>query len=307
MVRARALRPLHARPCQRALCLALALALASAPPVARAAPAEEAAALYEEGVAARDSGELALAAERFAAAYALLPQSELERRASILFELIDAHRGAYTARGRPYHLCQAEILLRDFIVTTERGRGRTKSRDLKKANELLVQIRADLDRVRYDRPELDCANEPANEPERPVESEPVTDSGEAPSGADEPARAALRDPVKLSGIALTGAGGLLLGLVGMGLAIGKQAEFEGTWLLTTRPQLGTDAPEVQDLDRWGRRGNTLAIVGGAAGGVLFGVGVTLLVMSTRRARPSALTSRLGVAPHTRGLGLTWRF
>jgi len=305
MVRARALRLPPARPCQRALALALALALA-APPVARAAPTEDAASLYEAGVAARDRGELALATERFAAAYALIPQNELERRASILFELVDAHRGAYTARSRPYHLCQAEILLRDFIVTTERGRGRTKSRDLKKANELLVQIRADLDRVRYDRPELDCAVEPANEPERPVEGEPVPEAITDPLPEGEPLRPR-HDPMLISGVALTSAGGLLLGMVGMGLAIGKQADFEGTWLLKTRPQLSTAAPEVQEIDRWGRRGNTLAIVSGAVGGVLLGVGLTLLITGGRRTRASPIAARLGVAPHTRGLGLAWRF
>ena len=279
-----------------------------AAPPAFAAPANDLAALYEEGVAAREAGDLTTAAERFAAAYARIPAEELERRAAVLFELVDAHLQAYAQNSRPYHLCRADEALAEFIEAATRSKSKGKSRDLRKASDLMALVRVDLDRARAARPGLDCATEPAIPPEPEPEAEPEP-SGESepedPGPAPEPPRSRLRDPLVASGAALTSAGGLLLGAMAMGLAIGKQADFEGEWLVKTHPDVATTTPQVAELDQIGRRANTLSLVGGVGGGVLLGVGVALLTLGIRRQRASA--PALGARADLRGFGVTWRF
>ena len=286
----------------RARALAAFVALEMAAPPALAAPANDLAALYEEGVAAREAGDLTTAAERFAAAYARIRAEELERRAAVLFELVDAHLQAYAQNSRPYHLCRADEALAEFIEAATRSKSKGKSRDLRKASDLMALVRVDLDRARADRPGLDCATEPAI----PPEPEPGGEGApEGPGPAPEPPRSRLHDPLVASGAALTSAGSLLLGAMAMGLAIGKQADFEGEWLVKTHPDVATTTPQVVELDQIGRRTNTLALVGGVGGSVLLGVGVALLTLGVRRQRASA--PAIGARADLRGLGVTWRF
>ncbi|HRI10945.1 MAG TPA: hypothetical protein PKW35_24170, partial [Nannocystaceae bacterium] len=106
---------------------------------------------------------------------------------------------------------------------------------------------------------------------------------------------------------LTSAGSLFLGVVAVGLAVGKQAEFEGAWLVKTHPDVSTTTPQVTELDRMGRQANIAAIVGGVGGGVLLGVGIALLALGARRHRVSTLARRPALSPRPLGVSLTWRF
>ncbi|MFY0538427.1 hypothetical protein [Nannocystis pusilla] len=107
--------------CSRARWCGVVVAAALAGPTRVAAapepaPISEAAqSAYDRGLAERDAGRFPAAAREFAAAYAQIPVSQRELRAAVLFDLVDAHRGAYTAggerRGNEHpaaHLCAAD-------------------------------------------------------------------------------------------------------------------------------------------------------------------------------------------------------
>ncbi|MCA9636081.1 MAG: hypothetical protein KC420_08630 [Myxococcales bacterium] len=294
---------------------ALALLLAQAPDAhaARLGPDEEAAALYEEGRRAQERGDFDVAADRFTAAYETLPREDLERRAAVLFELVEARRSAFSEDGRPFHLCRADEALDRFLADNQEIRGSRSSRDARKAGNVRTQLAGEISQIKAENPGFDCANapEPEPEPEPEDENEPEPEPEPEPEVEPEPARPAvrLRDPLVGSGVALVSVGGLLLGSAAMGLALGAHAEFEGTWLLSTQPGLSSTSPEVEALQQAGRRANLLAIIGGALGSATFGAGIALYVVGKRRqaaaAPPVALVPSL--SPRNLGAGLQMRF
>ena len=145
-----------------AVALLIPALVAGLPPRAvSAADPEDAVALYEEGRRALENGEFAAAAERFEEAYEALPRDELERRAAVLFELVEARRAAFSEDGRPSHLCKAEETIAHFLEDNAELRGSRRSRDARKAADLRDALVDELMAIKADNPEFDCDGAPA--------------------------------------------------------------------------------------------------------------------------------------------------
>jgi len=293
------------------LLLAPAVAFASlcATPSWAAAPSEEAARLYEEGREALDLGDYASAADSFQAAYEAIPREELDRRAALLFELVEARVAAFTEDGRPTHLCKATETLGGFLDDNAELRGSRRSRDARKAADLHETYVDELDLLRSDNPDFQCENA---EPPPPATEDVSADPEPKPPAkkTHEPRqRVRLRDPLVGSGVALIGTGTLLLGAAAAGLALGAETELEGKWLLMSRPDLPSNAPEIENLNAIGKQANLLAIVGGVTGSVALGTGIALYLLGKRRqARSTPKLSLIpAIAPHRLGAGIHVRF
>ncbi|MEZ4382671.1 MAG: hypothetical protein R3A79_15140 [Nannocystaceae bacterium] len=287
-----------------------ALLAGLAPRAVSAAEPEDAIALYEEGRRALENGEFSAAAERFEQAYEALPREELERRAAVLFELVEARRAAFTEDGRPSHLCKAEETIARFLEDNAELRGSRRSRDARKAAELRDALVDELMTIKADNPGFSCDAAPEPEPE--PEPEPAPEEAE-PAAEPEPLRpreptqvVRLRDPKVASGVALIGAGALLLGSAGAGLALGAHAEFEGEWLLKSRPDLASTSPEAQRLDEIGRSANLLTIVGGSLGVAALGTGIALYILGKRQQATPASEVALTPALSTTDVGANLR-
>lgn len=99
----------------------------------------------------------------------------------------------------------------------------------------------------------------------------------------------------IGGSVLLGLGAGGLAIMGAGLGRGAAAERDGASIT------GLDRTDaLADLRARGEQADTMAIVGAAVGGILLIAGVSLVAVSTNRAR------RLAVAPwgHLRGAGLS---
>ncbi len=292
------------------LLLASTVALAglcTAPSWAYASP-EEAAILYEQGRKALDIGDLAGAADFFQAAYEALPREELDRRAALLFELVEARVAAFSEDGRPTHLCDATKTLGGFLDDNAELRGSRRSRDARKAAELHETYLDELDLLRSDNPDFQCEDAESLPPSlEDVSAEP--DPELSPKPREPPQRVRLRDPLVGSGVALISAGALLLGAGAAGLALGAEAEFEGRWLLMSRPDLPSNASETERLNSIGKQANLLAIIGGATGSIALGTGIALYVIGKRRQARSTpkLSLMPSIAPHKLGAGIHLRF
>ncbi len=275
---------------------------------ARGAP-EDVAALYEEGRTAFENSEFDIAAEKFEAAYEAIPREELERRAAVLFELIEARVAAFSEDGRPSHLCDATRTLSEFLDDNTEIRGSTRSRDARKAKDLRETYADELDLIRNDNPDFYCEGEEPPPPEDvpPPETEPGATPPETPREPTQVVR--LRDPLVASGVAFIGVGALLLGSATVGLGIGAHAESEGEWLLSSRPDLASDSPEAARLNTVGRQANLLAIIGGATGAVALGSGIALYMIGKRKQAASAPTLSFApsLSPQKLGGGLSIRF
>ena len=280
---------------------------------ARAAAPEDAATLYEDGRKALENGEFSVAADRFEAAYQALPREELERRAAVLFELVEARISAFTEDGRPSHLCAATEILGDFLADNTEIRGSRRSRDARKAAELRETYSDELDLIRKDNPDFSCDDAeltPTTEEPPPAEDgvEPPAEVKQ-PSRGEPPTLLRLRDPLVGGGVGLISVGALLLGAAAAGLASGEHVEAEGTWLLGQRPDLPADAPEVGRLSEVGRRANLLAVIGGVTGAAALGTGIALFIVGKRRQRSTTPTVALtpSLSPRRLGAGLQMRF
>ncbi|WAS92966.1 hypothetical protein [Nannocystis punicea] len=283
---------------------------------AEPAPISEAAqSAYDRGLAERDAGQFPAAAREFAAAYSQIPVSQRELRAAVLFDLVDAHRGAYTAggerRGNEHpaaHLCAADRALADFIETEqERKRGR-KSPDMVKATGLREEVRKDFLTAKAREADLDCA---ALELPRVVEKEePPPPPPEAPSKARAP------NKLLIAGGVTAGVGLALVGLMIGGMVRGQRTEADGVALVQAMPELPTDDRQLAELERRGRGDNAMAVVGGVFGSLALGAGIALLVVGVRAKQASGRSSAPEPAavavwplasPTGGGAALRWRF
>ncbi|HFE46467.1 MAG TPA: hypothetical protein ENJ18_13395 [Nannocystis exedens] len=290
------------------LVTAVAFASLCATPSWAAAPSEEAARLYEEGREALDLGDYASAADSFQAAYEAIPREELDRRAALLFELVEARVAAFTEDGRPTHLCKATETLGGFLDDNTELRGSRRSRDARKAADLHETYVDELDLLRSDNPDFQCEN--AEPPPPAAEDVSADPEPKPPAKPHEPRqRVRLRDPLVGSGVALIGTGTLLLGAAAAGLALGAETELEGKWLLMSRPDLPSNAPEIKKLNAIGKQANLLAIVGGVTGSVALGTGIALYLLGKRRQARSTpkLSLTPSIAPHRLGADIHIRF
>jgi len=298
------------------LVVAAALAGPTRPAVANEpAPIPEAAqSAYDRGLAERDAGHFPVAAREFAAAYAQIPETERELRAAILFDLVDAHRGAYTAGGERHgsehpaaHLCAADRALADFIETEQERKRSRKSPDMVKATGLREEVRKDFMVAKSRESDLDCA---ALELPRVLEKEssPPSPSADAPQPVKAPKK------LLIAGGVTAGVGLALLGLMVGGMVRGQRTEADGVALVQEMPTLAPDDPQLAALERRGRGDNAMAIVGGVFGSLALGAGVALLVVGVRAhkaGRSSAPEPAVAVwpvaSPAGGGAALRWRF
>ena len=316
------IRPLHGPPGlirpQVALRLAVSAAVALAsltPSLARAEPPavpKEAEEHYDRGVREREAGRNAAAAEEFAAAYAGMPTELKELRASILFDLVDAHRSAYTAggriRGREHpaaHLCAAERALGEFVERSERDRKprAKRSPDELKASELRTAVQTDLNAARDDTPDLDCATAefPRDTPDEPP---PVAKD---PLDKPKPPRPEPNKPLVIAGAVTAGVGLAMFGLMAGGLVRGNRADADGTALVDMNPIRDERDPELEEIDRRGRSGNHMAIAGGVLGAVCLGTGVALLVLGLRGKPDARVAAAPYATPQSAGFTMRWQF
>jgi hypothetical protein len=280
----------------RPLALALTLAatpLAAADEPAPAAPPDDRArleAIYGAANDATSAGDFAEAADRYAEALALLPESlaNHESRALALLDSVSARREAFTRTRDPAQLCRARDLLRAYLITAHTTHG-TAAAELdgprqagKIHGEIEIQIAADL------APETCPGDQAKPAPAPPPEPEPV-----------KPPPPPRRDPRRVAGFTLLGVAGGSLALMGAGLGIGASAESHGA-----AAHMDDPARDIDDLlaDGFYQRGvaaNRLAIAGAVIAGVALTTGAALLIAS--RVRPKSAQLGLG------GLGLRLRF
>lgn len=309
----------------RARWCGLFVAVALATPVRPAAASEpggisEAAqSAFDRGQAERDAGRYAAAAREFASAYALIDEKQRELRAAVLFDLVDAHRNAFTAggtrRGNEHpaaHLCAADRTLADFIETEqERRRGGKKTPDMVKATELREEVRRDFVAARARESDLDCA---ALELPREVDAA-APEAEPEPTPVGEPTATPRKPKALLIAGGITTVVGLgLFGLMAAGMVRGQRAEQDGADLVKEQPLLIPEDPELAAIERRGRGSNAMAILGGVFGSLALGAGVALLVVGGRakaRARRAGSEPAVAVWPVASPLGggaaLRWRF
>lgn len=264
---------------------------------------------YDRGIREREAGRHAVAVEEFTAAYEGMPRELKDMRASVLWELIDAHRSAYSAggeiRGKQHpaaHLCAAEELLDQFLAEQEAERKprAKKSPDALRAVELRGNIDKDLRSARAASPDLDCAT--VLFPREVVEPEPEPTQ----PAAVPPPRREINKPLVIAGSVTAGVGLLMIGLMAGGMVRGKRAEEAGQDVVDMNQTLPPDDPDLVAIDKRGKSGNNMAIAGGVLSLVCLGVGATLLVFGLRR-KPSKVAAAPYATPHTAGLTLRWQF
>lgn len=296
------------------LCAAIVLA-SLVPASARAeqpAIPKEAEEHYDRGVRERDAGRHTAAAKEFTAAYEGMPVELKELRASILFDLVDAHRNAFAAggrtRGREHpaaHLCAAEKALGQFIEQSERDRKprAKKSPDELRAAELRTGIQTDIDSARGDAPDLDCATAeyPRDTPDEPppVAPDPIT---KQTTQRPEPNK-----PLVIAGAVTASVGLAMFGLMAGGLVRGNRADADGNALVDMNPIRDERDPDLEEIDRRGRSGNAMAIAGGVLGAVCLGTGVTLLVLGLRGKPNARVAASPYATPQTAGFTVRWQF
>lgn len=313
-------RPLPSRAglTRRALAVLLTMSLATSGTSAAAAPTPPDPALeavnkrYQEGRAERDAGDFVTAAESFMAAFTDIPPKSREIRASVLFDLVDARRNAFAEGDGPGQICECERLLVEYLAEVKQllGARAEKVPDTRKARKLLTEVRKQIAAVKAENPTLDCATttvqrpvpepepEPAPPPPAPVAPEP------APAGPD-PAQLRRARTLVIAGGVTTGVGGVFLGVMAGGLAIGQKAEHDGstrtTMALAGGAPLSEDDPELQSIVRRGKTGNQLAIAGGVIATVFVAAGVAMLVLGlrARKGRPA----RVALVPGSTGFTL----
>ncbi len=304
-----------------ALSVAVGLAAIGPTPVhAQPSIPPEAERHYVRGASEQEAGRHASAAQEFAAAYAIIPPTLKELRATVLFDLVQAQRNAFAAanpaarrRGREHpaaHLCAAETALTDFIQAMDKTRKGKTSDDAVKAVELRGEVRQDIQTAQRDAPDLDCST--VEYPSDEVLEAPTSDET-SPVGAPPPAkrpRPPIHKPFVIAGSVTTAFGLIMLGVMTSGLIRGQRADADGNALVTTSPTLPEDDPQLQQIDQRGRVGNRMAIAGGVLGGIGLATGVALLVIGLRGG-PPAKRARVAVtpviAPEHLGVGVHWRF
>lgn len=292
----------------------LAAALVAAPVRVQAAPAADPRREYELGIAERDAGNFAAAADRFDVAYRTLPPAEGEVRAAVLFDLVDARRNAFAEGEGPPQICEAERLLAAYLEEVKRTLGAKgeRSPDARKAKKLQAAVKQEIAALRREVKDLDCAREvieaPAPAPETgpapEVAPEPVKGPGEKDSSARRGARRLV-----IAGAATTGAGGLFLIMMAAGLGVGAAAERAGaaraSAALAAGMPLSESDPGLQALVRRGHVGNGLAIAGGVVGGAAIVAGAVLLGLGMKRG--AVARAALAPGPGLVGGGLVLRF
>lgn len=321
-----------ARNCPPVCCLlAVALSLSLPVPLARAqeptaaanpgAPEDPRArleAIYGAANQETQNGNFAAAADRYAEALALLPESHAnhESRALALLDSVTARREAYARTRDPLQLCKARDLLRTYLLNTRTIYG-TASVELdgpRQAGRLHGEIEVQL---------VELASRTSGPEAKPDGLSAATCPGDqappataAPAAPPEPTTRKpprpTRDPRTIAGITLLGVAGGSLGLMGLGLGLGAAAEKKGQAAHMADPAPDVDALLADGFWQRGQAANRLAIAGAVIAGVALVGGAALLIAARVRPRSAAaggLATPRGrrTALELGGLGLGLRF
>lgn len=299
--------------------LASILTLTLAAPPAHAAPAsesplEQVSALVEAGQTRFDTADFPGAIDLWTQAYAALPDDPAysKRRNVLAYQIARACEEAYTLDPEQIiYLRKAERLFENYLKTIDPRDEGTIARVQATLDDLRAKIRAAqaedtaaADALRDDAEAAAAAEAAARKQREDRDAAAARRDAEARHDAERREATRARRLV-ISGAAVTGGGGVLLGVMAYGLAWGARVDRDGTKAMTD----GIDDPaRFQDLRHQGFTANRLATATAVIGGALVLVGVGLLaggLAGKRRARP------LGVAPTWlpggAGIGFTGRF
>ena len=272
-----------------------AAAPATAPEPA-ADPLDDAQKLYDRGKAKFETADYADAIELWTEAYAIVPETPESNQIKVLliYNIAAAREKQFEVSRDPAELRQAAILLQSFedSITALYGEGPEAEAERAKVQERRAAIE-----VRLREAEAAQAREDEGEGEGEGEGEPTTPP--EPTTPDDGGEAPVRG----------GRGLVIGGAVAAGLGVG------GLGLMAAGLGMGARTNDIADLepgdidgrrDRFdrGRTGNTLAIAGGVAGGVLLVAGAVLLGIGVPRLTAGKRgTVALVPAPLRSGTGL----
>lgn len=272
-----------------------AVVLATGPAGDAAAPTEDIGELWQQAQARIDTSEYGEAIELLTRLYeiiALDPDAEA-LRLRVQWALHRAHLGAHGVDGDPEHLFVARDLLDKYVAALSPGEVDRRE----EAEAAVARVRAALD-------EHEAAEAAAQEADR-AEARRAAAEQEAERSAleplspepDEPPTETTPEPSDHRGMIIGGAVGAGLGLVGFGVMAGGLGSANAAIdTFKTQPEQRNAARD--DI----RRGNTVAIVGAAAGGAFLMGGAVLLAVGLRRR--AAVRGSLALGPGQ--LGLAWR-
>ena len=257
-------------------------------PAAEVDPAlAKAESLYDRGRAKFETVDYKGAIELWTEAYGIVPDSPESApiKAALMYNIATAQDRAYNIDQDLAHLRAAAELMGRYI----------------QAIPVLYEDEADAERERAKATaQLDELNEriaaaeaaAADKPEQVVIERTVKD--------DTPREDPTAQPLIISGAVLT-----VVGVGGMAMMIG------GIVMGRTANDLSGLTPDdfegrQERFDR-GERGNTLAYVGGIAGGALLATGAVLLGLGLHRKKKSGVQASAAVGPGFQGLQLRGRF
>jgi hypothetical protein len=240
-------------------------------------------AIYVTANEATQAGDFAAAADRYAEVLEVLAESREthESRALALLDSVAARRQAAQS-GDLAQLCRARDMTRRYLAA---------------AFAAHALAAAELDGVRQAqqlREELDA--EIAGLPAGTCPEDQVATARPGPPLRLAPAPTPPRDPRKVAGGVLLGLGGVGLALLATGLAVGARAESRLAAARDADPGRDIDAILAEGLVQRGHAANNLAIAASVLAGVALVTGATLLVVARtpRRARVAALPGGLGL-------------
>lgn len=281
-----------------ALCCAASLALpaaAAAEPASTdvaAAPVEQspalrdAEALYKRGRSSFETANYLEAIDLWEEAYGLVEDvpENAAIKAALIYNIAAAQEKAYDIDTDVTHLRQAAVLMETYArsVPALYGDEDEAEVELAKIDKRLAELRQRIEDAE--------ASQPSDPDPTPDPADPAAE----PTFTPDP-RA---KPLIIAGAVTAGVGVVGLGLMAGGLAMGSSANEldEDVSLEDRRAQ----------FDR-GRTGNTLAYVGGAAGGVLLVTGAVLLGIGLKKRS----TGTMAIAPwggrRSAGMSLGGRF
>ncbi len=240
-------------------------------------PLAAAESLYNKGRASFETADYLKAIELWTEAYGLVDDTPENAaiKAALIYNIASAQEKAYDIDTDVAHLRQAAVLLETYArsVPAMYGDGPDADAELEKVQTRLDELQARIEEAET-RAEED---QPKDEPDvlPPLDTEPEP--------AREPDRTA--KPLIISGAVIAGLGLGGLGIMAAGLAMGNAAN-DVSGLDPEQP-----AERRDQFDR-GRTGNTLALAGGIAGGVLLAGGAVLIGLGVKRKN----TGSVAVAP-----------
>jgi hypothetical protein len=216
-------------------------------------PLEEAERLFTQGVAKYETFDYLGAIELWTQAYALVPRTAetTSVRTDLVYNLSQAHVKQFGEGDDPVHLTRAQRLLERYIEDYEAQHpDRSDDGELADAQRRVDEVRTML-----------------------AEYEARTGDASEPRGGG---------PLLGIGIGLAAAGGVGLGVMGAGMGLGARAQRD----VLAADTLELEAERISAIQR-GNTANTLAIVGGVAGGALLVSGAVLIGIAAKRKRGEA--------------------